>query len=224
MRLCPAIAVAALVFSITHARADQLDEWCKTAKLPSSVVLCSDPELRGLAIERNEVYAEARARLNPDKQRELLADQNTWVKAYAAACGVPQDAPAPNPVPGSVRVCFRRAGEARIASLRGYGADLSRSPSPVAMPVEVATVVRSWSEAQEKCLSIPIAELRDVNKPSHPACEAAKVKAERLMGSRLVLRKRSKAKVRQPERDLVSMQFRPKRPRDRPCAWPERTG
>lgn len=120
MRFCPSIAVAAVVFSMTHARADELDEWCKSVKLSSSIVICGDPELLALAIERQHAFDAAQSRLSPDQQKELLADQNGWVKSYAAACGVPQGAPPPNPVPDSVKACFRRAGEARITYLRAY--------------------------------------------------------------------------------------------------------
>jgi Superinfection immunity protein len=129
VRLCSTIAVAAVVFSMTQARADQLDEWCKTAKLPSSIIICGDPELLALAIERQHAFEAAQTGLSPDQQKELLADQNGWVKSYAAACGVPQGGPPPNPVPDSVKACFMHAGQARIAYLRGYGAGISRGAS-----------------------------------------------------------------------------------------------
>jgi uncharacterized protein YecT (DUF1311 family) len=123
------LVLAAVVFSVTQARADQLDEWCKTAKLPSSIVICGDPELLALAIERQHAFEAAQTGLSQDQQKELLADQNGWVKSYAAACGVPQGAPPPNPVPDSVKACFTHAGQRRIAYLRGYGAGTSRATS-----------------------------------------------------------------------------------------------
>jgi Superinfection immunity protein len=114
---------------MAQARADQFDEWCKTVKLPSSIIVCGDPELRALAIERQHAFEAAQAGLSPDQQRELLADQNGWVKSYAAACGAPQGAPPPNPVPDSVKACFMHASEKRIAYLRGYGAGISGGTS-----------------------------------------------------------------------------------------------
>src|SRR6266446_2266050 len=46
---------------------DGLDEWCKTVKLPSSIAMCSDPELRSLAIERQRVFNEVRWGLEPQR-------------------------------------------------------------------------------------------------------------------------------------------------------------
>jgi uncharacterized protein YecT (DUF1311 family) len=66
---------------------DGLDDWCKTAELPSSIAICSDRELRALVLERQRAYDEAKARLNPDQQKALLADQNGWVRTYPQACG-----------------------------------------------------------------------------------------------------------------------------------------
>jgi uncharacterized protein/membrane protein implicated in regulation of membrane protease activity len=121
------LALALLLFACfaSSARADPLDDWCMTARLPSSVAICSDPELRAIAVERQHAFDEARSRLSPDGQKALLADQSSWVQSYARACGLAQDAPPSLPLAPQIRECMARAGEARIAYLRAYG-----SPPP----------------------------------------------------------------------------------------------
>jgi S1-C subfamily serine protease/uncharacterized protein len=101
---------------------------CAGVKLPSSIVICSDPELMRLADGRQQAFNEARwgksgtDLLDPQHDKELWDDQRAWVRAYAAACGAPPDGPAPKlPVSPVLRECFRRAAEERIAFLRGYG-------------------------------------------------------------------------------------------------------
>jgi uncharacterized protein len=94
---------------------DTLDEWCAKVSLPSSIALCSDRELRALAIERQHAFDEARTRLTPDQQRALLADQNGWVRSYARACGLSQDAPPSLPLAPAIKNCMAEAGRARIA-------------------------------------------------------------------------------------------------------------
>src|SRR5947209_5393558 len=57
----------------------ELDAWCSQAKQPSSIALCSDAELRELAIQRNRAFDAARSRLSVDAYNALLRDQNGWV-------------------------------------------------------------------------------------------------------------------------------------------------
>ncbi len=94
---------------------------CEGISLPSSVVICNDPDLMRLGDERQQIYNETRSRLTPDQQAPLWEDQKAWVRSYATACGVPPDNPPPMPVPTSVIECFKRAAEARAAYLRTYG-------------------------------------------------------------------------------------------------------
>jgi hypothetical protein len=94
---------------------------CAGVRLPSSVIICSDPELMRLADERQEAINEARGRIGEDAWPALWEDQKTWVKSYATACGVPPDRPPPTPVPASVKACFKSAAVARTAYLRAYG-------------------------------------------------------------------------------------------------------
>src|SRR5690242_5899518 len=94
---------------------------CSNVTLPSSAVICSDPELMRIADERQQAMNEARARLSPEQYRALIADQNAWIRSYSAACGVPPDGDMPEPpIAVSVRACFKRAGEARTAYIRSF--------------------------------------------------------------------------------------------------------
>src|ERR1700722_16194887 len=72
----PQSSVAQLPPTGFAALGDGLDEFCKSVTLPRTIALCSDPELRTLAVERQHAFDEAKARLNPSQQKVLLADQN----------------------------------------------------------------------------------------------------------------------------------------------------
>jgi hypothetical protein len=93
---------------------------CSGVTLPSSIVICSDPDLTRLAGERQEIYQETLSRLRPEQRARLWEDQKAWVRSYASACGVPPDSLPPIPVPSSVIECFKRAAEARAVYLRSY--------------------------------------------------------------------------------------------------------
>jgi hypothetical protein len=71
-----------------RANPTELDGWCAQAKLPSSIALCSDPELRQLAIDRNRAFDAAHARLSADAYRALLRDHKGWIRAHSTACGI----------------------------------------------------------------------------------------------------------------------------------------
>src|SRR4029077_8234047 len=94
---------------------------CANATRPSSLVICSDPELIALADERQEAINEARGRIGEDQWPVLWEDQIAWVRSYATACGVPPDRSPPFPVTVSVKACFKRAAVSRIAYIRAYG-------------------------------------------------------------------------------------------------------
>jgi len=103
---------------------------CVGVTFPPTVVLCSDPELKRLADERQEAINEARGRIGEQAWPALWEDQKRWVRSYATACGVPPDQPPPIPVPASVKECFRQAGVARIAYLRAYNSPGGAPPEP----------------------------------------------------------------------------------------------
>ncbi len=115
--------VVAFIFSMVLASGTAAAFDCVGVTFPSTVVICSDPELRGLADERQEAINEARTRIGEQAWPALWEDQKRWVRAYATACGVPPNSPPPDPVPSSIKECFKQAGEARIAYLRAYGGE-----------------------------------------------------------------------------------------------------
>jgi uncharacterized protein YecT (DUF1311 family) len=142
---------------------DSLDAWCAQVKLPSSIAICSDAELRALAVERQHAYDEAKSRLNPDQQKALLADQNGWVKTYPQACGVHPNAAPSLPLAGNIKSCMAQAGRARIAYLRAYGATVGAAPAPAPAPsvpsntnVAARTLVGKWCEQRDGKLMEPV--------------------------------------------------------------------
>jgi uncharacterized protein YecT (DUF1311 family) len=94
---------------------------CAGVTLPSSIVICSDPELIRIADERQQAFNEARGRIGEDHFPELMANQRAWVRSYAIGCGISPDKPPSLPVSSTIRDCMRRAGEARTSFLRSYG-------------------------------------------------------------------------------------------------------
>src|SRR6516162_5742092 len=82
---------------------------CDGVTLPSSIVICSDPELMRLTDERQEAINEARERIGEEAWPVLWENQQAWVRSYAPVCGIPQDQPPPIPVSASIRSCFKRA-------------------------------------------------------------------------------------------------------------------
>jgi uncharacterized protein len=61
---------------------------CVGVKLPSTIVICSEPELMRLAYERQEAINEARGRIGEEAWPRLWDDQKDWVRSYATGCGV----------------------------------------------------------------------------------------------------------------------------------------
>jgi predicted aspartyl protease len=116
---------------------------CSGITLPSSIVICSDPDLTRLADQRQQIYNEARSRLTPDQQNALWEDQKTWVRSYAAACGVLPDNPPRTPVSPSTIECFKRSAEARANYLRTYGVSGNATSNFAAPPSTAPTQVRT---------------------------------------------------------------------------------
>lgn len=127
-----ALWLASLILSLVLASDTAAAFDCAGVTFPSTVVICSDPELMRLADARQEAINQARVQVGEAAWPALWEDQKRWVRSYAAACGVPPDRPPPNPVPASVKECFRQAGEARVAYLRAYGTAAGSAPPPVA--------------------------------------------------------------------------------------------
>jgi uncharacterized protein YecT (DUF1311 family) len=113
--------VATLAWGSGGALADDLDGWCAQIKKASSIVICSDAELRQEAIARNKLFDVARAKLNPEAYKALTKEQAQWIKAYTARCGVSTDDPPPAmPIAQSVVDCYRRESRARTAYLAAH--------------------------------------------------------------------------------------------------------
>jgi uncharacterized protein YecT (DUF1311 family) len=110
----------ALIVPMWHAQASAFDDWCKTAKLPSSIAICSDPELQALAEERQNAFDEAKSRLDPGSHAALVEDQKGWVGSYSRACGIAPNVAPSLPLAPPIKECMARAGRARIAYLRAY--------------------------------------------------------------------------------------------------------
>src|SRR5271169_103836 len=108
--------VAVFLWAVLSSRAAVAFE-CVGVTLPSSLVICSDPELMQLADARQEAINEARGRIGEDRWPALWEDQKAWVRSYATACGVSPDRLPPFPVSASIRACFNRAAVARIGYL-----------------------------------------------------------------------------------------------------------
>jgi hypothetical protein len=116
---------------------DGLDDWCAKVKLPSSIAICSDAELRALTIERQKAFNETRGRIGEDRAPALLADQNGWVKSYPEACGLSPNTPLVLPLTPTIKECMVRAGRARIAYLQAYGvAPGTANATPIPTPTE----------------------------------------------------------------------------------------
>src|SRR5260370_41818205 len=138
MRALVALMIGLMVGSGTAAGFE-----CAGITLPSSIVICSDPELRRLTDERQAAIDEARARIGEDRWPELGENQKAWVRSYATNCGVSPDRPPQIPVSISVKECFRKAAEARIAFIRAYGETEGPSTSSPGTAVETAPAARS---------------------------------------------------------------------------------
>lgn len=120
MRLAVLILTFALGSTLGSGVAWAFD--CNGVTKPSSIVICSDPDLMRVADERQDAVNEARARLTDEQFRALMADQAAWVRTYATACGVsPEGSPPRLPVSSAIKACFGRAGAARTAYIRSYG-------------------------------------------------------------------------------------------------------
>jgi hypothetical protein len=139
-----ATAVALTIVTATPCLADpaELDSWCLQAKQPSSIALCSDPELREMAIQRNHAFEAARARLSVDAYDALLRDQKGWVHSYSTACGISEAIPSVLPLAAQMLECMKRAGRARVEYLWNY-VGATANPVPAKPADTLAPPVRT---------------------------------------------------------------------------------
>jgi uncharacterized protein YecT (DUF1311 family) len=116
--LVAAIGITAFL-SPAPAHADDMSDmadWCTRATAPSSIVICSDLELRRMAVVRNKIFADARAHFTPEDMKDLNEDQNHWIHEYTAECGASVNGP-PVRVSQDIVDCFKQAGRERVAEL-----------------------------------------------------------------------------------------------------------
>jgi uncharacterized protein YecT (DUF1311 family) len=99
--------------------ADEMDGWCaQVKKSVEYLIICADPELRRQAVARNKLFDAARAELSPEAYKLMTEDQQRWIEASTARCGVALDGPPPAlPIPQDVIDCFRRESGERTAYL-----------------------------------------------------------------------------------------------------------
>jgi len=77
---------------------------CANATLPSSLIICADPELTGLADERQEAINEARGRIGEERWPALWDDQKAWVRSFAKAKPRPRLAPVTKQTQSSILI------------------------------------------------------------------------------------------------------------------------
>jgi hypothetical protein len=101
-----------------RSHADEYDDWCSKASKPDHIVICADPVLRLMAVDRDRLMADARQKLAVDTYQRLRDDESGWIKSYTADCGVASDGPPPAlPIARSVIECYKRAGRQRLEYL-----------------------------------------------------------------------------------------------------------
>jgi hypothetical protein len=165
------------------AAADELDVWCSQVKKASSIVICSDAELRQQAAVRQHFFDKLRETLSADAYKTLMADQTRWVKSYTASCGVPIDAAVPQiPIPQSVIECYRQAFRSRNAYLlNAYGAQAAAQPTaPATRPAPTLAALAmpnsNWQAAMKAwygCLNEAVDTLASQPEPAQTVADAA---------------------------------------------------
>lgn len=121
-------------------RGDGLDQWCQGSITALNMAICTDNDLRAEAVQRLHAFDDAKARLTPDQQKALAADQNGWAMSYAQSCGLQSNMPPVLPLAPSVKECLAHAGQQRLAYLRSYGTPTASNPAtPTANPTSAAS-------------------------------------------------------------------------------------
>jgi uncharacterized protein YecT (DUF1311 family) len=185
------LAAAVLLIAATAPAtlaADELDSWCAQVQKASSIVICSDAQLRTETLNRQDLFAALKERLAPETYRALMAEQSAWVKEYTARCGVPLDGPPPLlPVSRSIIDCYLRESRSRTAELaRRYSWSLpqefvgSIKPSPPPAPAvppsprsTTSTITDVAIEAWHTCLYDAADTLSQQPEPASVVVEVA---------------------------------------------------
>ena len=185
--LCALVVAIASVAGTSHA--DELDEWCAGAKKASSIVICSDAQLREQAIARNKLFETARAKLSPEAYKTLSDDQSRWIKVYTAGCGISIDDPPPTvPIPQRVIDCYRRESRDRTAQLTerlsGPGIAAAGQPAPSAAsggapPDDQMKAYIDAVQQEIRCLDHAVGALDDRITPAEVVAAAAQTQCMR---------------------------------------------
>jgi hypothetical protein len=163
-------SLPALLFPTNASASDDISGWCAKVTKPSSIVICTDPELRRMALARNVLFAEARNTLTPEAYQILLDDQWRWIKNYTRICGVASDGPTPlTPIAQNVIDCYQRAGRERIAYLTAY---LGRTPSyQPQVPLQDDTAANERAKAAREAGDRQMAVDAENERRAHEAAE-----------------------------------------------------
>jgi hypothetical protein len=176
-----AILGVALLGGATSANADELDAWCAQVKKASSIVICSDSDLRQQTAARQHFFDKVRETLPPDEYKTLMADQTRWVRAYTANCGVAIDGAVPAlPIPQSVIACYRQASRSRnLYLLNTYGTRVAQAATPPVTPAPPPTAAphkSEWEAAMNAwygCLNDAVVALAGQPEPAQTVADAA---------------------------------------------------
>jgi hypothetical protein len=157
------------------ARGDALDAWCKGKTTALNIAVCSDGELRALAIQRLRAFDEARTRLGADQVKTLAADQNGRAMSYPQSCGLHSTAAPALPLDPSLRDCLAEAGRARLAYLRAYGTPEAAAPGTAVAEPPPQTAASPAAASAAQAPAQPPAQASDpaANPAANPAAKSA---------------------------------------------------
>jgi uncharacterized protein YecT (DUF1311 family) len=186
MRLAAALVVLTIAVP-AEVSADELDGWCAQVQKASSIVICSDVQLRAETLKRQKLFDLLKERLTPDPYKALLADQNSWVKTYTARCGVSlDDLPPSLPISSNVVDCYLRESRLRTADLtRRYSWALPQEivGTPVPSPAAPSTTRPKTSAMPDVAVEAWYACLYDAADTLSQQPEPASVVVEAALGS-----------------------------------------
>src|SRR5438045_5504220 len=113
-------AAAALILLAFGARGQPVPD-CRQAKTAADKAICGNVELAAADKAMADSYTALRAKLPPEQQKALLADQRRWITRRTAACGDKSD--------DALAQCLLAETEARRRFLTGESANGARDRS-----------------------------------------------------------------------------------------------
>ena len=118
-------AAAALILLAFGARGQPVPD-CRQAKTAADKAICGNVELAAADKAMADSYTALRAKLPPEQQKTLLADQRRWITRRTAACGDKSD--------DALAQCLRAETEARRRFLAGESTNGARD-APRIVPI-----------------------------------------------------------------------------------------